>query len=141
MKVSELTGKKASQVKPSLKDILFALEDGQEPDAKTVKVLERMMYKAEKDMLKRVLANPDNFGIEYDVKVREIRSGTNIHTTHVAFNDEGLCFMMMVDTDDIGGSSDNHEDFCVDWSGAPVAGEAGESEGLLDAQDGFFCEK
>lgn len=141
MIVQELVSSpKAPKSKPTLKDVLFALEEGQEPDAKTVKALERLMAKAEKAMLNQVLDNPDNFGIDYEESVRTIRSGTHIHTTHVRFGDEGLEFMMRVDTDDIGGDSDNAEDLCLDYAGNVVR-TIGQEKGLLYAQDGFVREE
>jgi len=137
-----LTLREAASPKMSHAEKFSAMKAGEKPDAKTVSFLEKLCTTAEKLMMKQVLLNPDLYGIdEYDTKKSEIRGGTNIHTTFVEVHENGFCVQMMVDTDDIGGSSDNHEDLCFDTAGKPTAPDAlGKAICDLNEQDGFACE-
>lgn len=119
-----------------------AIKVGQKPDDKTKAVLQKLCDKAEKEMLRMVLRDPDNYGIDtYDTKNAEIRSGTNIWVTHIGVHENGYHMMMMVDTDDIGGSSDNHEDLFLDRSGKITNASHGEQICVLTVQDDFECEE
>jgi hypothetical protein len=99
-----------------------ALKGGETPDEKTKAALQKMCDAAEKKMLKDVVANPDNFGIDtYETSKAEIRSGTNVWAQFVTVYENGFKIALNVDTDNIGGDSTNHEEQYADASGKIVA--------------------
>jgi hypothetical protein len=96
-----------------------AMEVGKPADPKTVAFLKRLEEKYRKHFVKEVMADPDQYGVDDDgdMSRSEMREGINVHTHTVDVFENGFWFHLMVDTDDIGGSSDNHEDLTLDVKG------------------------
>lgn len=142
MRASEILSEAAAKL--SLINQLLAVKEGEKPDAKLVAKLERLCDSAEKIMMRRVLADPDNFGIDtYETSKREIRSGTHIWAQRVTVFENGFLVDLNVDTDDIGGDSTNHESVGFDANGKEAqSGQfSGQDVAVFDVQEDFLREE
>lgn len=144
MRASEILSEAASKL--SLINQLLAVKEGEKPDDKLVAKLQRLCDSAEKIMMRHVLANPDNFGIDtYETSAREIRSGTHIWAQRVHVFENGFLVDLNVDTDDIGGDSTNHEQVGFDAGGKEAQGDRFSDQdvavAVFDVQEDFIREE
>jgi hypothetical protein len=116
---------------------ITALPIGDKPDAKIQAFLQKMCDRAEKLVLKKVLSDPDNYGLDYDIKAKDIRDESSAWATHVEVFENGFTIQVNLDLDNIGGDSRNHEQESFDVSGKPVADINGKYLAVLSAQFGF----
>lgn len=103
-----------------------------------------VLSKAEKDLLEKqivmvaeqhvmdmVVNNPDDFGVDiydYDEEEREevLKNGTHIHVATIYACKNGYELDVRIDTDDIGGSSDNDEELKMTIDGKVTNANVGE---------------
>jgi hypothetical protein len=144
MIVNEILAKAAAisvaKSSPAMKisNALAAIPDGNKPTGKLADFLQKLDDKACKDMLKQVLANPDNYGVnESDHTAKEIRNGANCWVQFIDVCEHGYLVTMNVDTDDIGGDSTNHEELTYDLSGKLTKANLGKAFGSFDAQENW----
>jgi hypothetical protein len=108
MKLNEVKDLKKAP-KLTLAQRLEAVEVGKEPDDALKAVLQKMADKAEKELYRDVVNDPDTYGIDtYDNTKSEIRNGVNVWTMRIYLTKDGFTADLNLDTDDIGGESSDY---------------------------------
>ena len=130
-------------MKMSVAQKLTAVAVGQKPDEASQKLLQKMGDATEKIVLKRVLNNPDNYGLDYDVTKKEIRESAHPYTQRVDLCKNGFSVEANIDLDDIGGGgSTNYDSVLFGLDGKLFPGDSvGEPVATFNAQDGWTREE
>jgi hypothetical protein len=130
---------KAAKQTPAQK--LAAVEDGQKPDAALEAFIRKMTTKAEKTILARAAADPDAYGLDYDVKGRDVRANASVWTQRLYLHEKGFMVDVNIDLDDIGGDSTNYEEvfFTLDGkiSTELSSKSLGKEVAMFDANEDF----